>query len=41
MVEPPFLQAVLRHTNGNRAAAAKTLGIDRGTLRDRLRPRAP
>lgn len=36
-VEPPLLQAVLRHTGGNRAAAAKRLGIDRGTLRQRLR----
>lgn len=36
-VEPVFLQAVLRYTDGNRAAAAKRLGIDRGTLRERLR----
>ena len=37
VVEPPLLRAVLRHTGGNRAAAAKRLGIDRGTLRQRLR----
>ncbi|MEX0819764.1 MAG: sigma-54 dependent transcriptional regulator, partial [Pirellulaceae bacterium] len=36
-VEPVFLRAVLRYTDGNRAAAAKRLGIDRGTLRERLR----
>ena len=41
LVEPPFLRAVLRHTKGNRAAAAKRLGIDRGTLRDRLRQPEP
>ncbi|QEG43769.1 sigma-54-dependent transcriptional regulator [Roseimaritima ulvae] len=35
--EPALLEAVLKHTGGNRAKAAEMLGIHRGTLRDRLR----
>ncbi|TWT65974.1 sigma-54-dependent transcriptional regulator [Allorhodopirellula solitaria] len=36
-IEPALLRVVLTHTGGNRAKAAETLGIHRGTLRDRLR----
>jgi two-component system nitrogen regulation response regulator GlnG len=36
-VEPTLLETVLKHTDGNRLAAAELLGIHRGTLRDRLR----
>lgn len=37
LVEPPVLTAVLSACNGNRAAAARMLGIDRTTLRSKLR----
>jgi two-component system nitrogen regulation response regulator GlnG len=37
MVEPPLLEAVLRHCDGNRAAAAQLLGLHRGTLRQKMR----
>lgn len=36
-VEPPVLNAVLAACHGNRAAAARMLGIDRTTLRSKLR----
>jgi two-component system nitrogen regulation response regulator GlnG len=36
VVEPPLLKAVLLHCGGNRAAAAKALGIHRATLRQKL-----
>jgi len=36
-VEPPLLRAVLDQCAGNRAAAAQRLGIDRATLRLKLR----
>jgi DNA-binding NtrC family response regulator len=36
VVEPPLLQAALLHCGGNRAAAAKMLGIHRATLRQKL-----
>ena len=37
LVEPPLLQAALERSAGNRAAAAELLGIDRATLRQKLR----
>ncbi|HET6426218.1 MAG TPA: helix-turn-helix domain-containing protein, partial [Planctomycetaceae bacterium] len=37
VVEPPMLTAVLLACHGNRAAAARMLGIDRTTLRTKLR----
>ena len=36
-VEPPLLQIVLEHTGGNQSRAAEILGLDRGTLRKKLR----
>jgi len=36
-VEPPLLQSVLASTGQNRTAAAKLLGLDRATLRGKLR----
>lgn len=36
-IEPPLMQVVLNHVQGNRGKAAEMLGIHRGTLRDRLR----
>jgi two-component system nitrogen regulation response regulator GlnG len=39
IVEPPLLKAVLAHCGGNRAAAAKILGIHRATLRQKLTER--
>ncbi|MEM8668403.1 MAG: sigma-54 dependent transcriptional regulator [Planctomycetota bacterium] len=35
--EPSVLRVALEHTKGNRAAAAKVLGIHRGTLREKLK----
>lgn len=35
-VEKPLLEVVLRESKGNLSLAAKTLGINRGTLRTRL-----
>ena len=35
-VERPMIEAVLEHTDGNQTAAAKILGISRGTLRKKL-----
>ena len=35
-VEKPLLEIVLRESKGNVSLAAKTLGINRGTLRTRL-----
>jgi Fis family transcriptional regulator len=35
-VEPPLIEEVLRHTNGNQSRAAKILGITRNTLRSKL-----
>jgi two-component system nitrogen regulation response regulator GlnG len=37
LVEPPLLEAVLRHCHGNRAAAAHLLGLHRATLRQKMR----
>ncbi len=36
-VEVPLLETVLRHTRGNQSKAAVILGINRGTLRKKLR----
>jgi Fis family transcriptional regulator len=36
-VEKPLLRAVLHYTNGNQSEAAEVLGINRGTLRKKLR----
>jgi two-component system nitrogen regulation response regulator GlnG len=36
VIEPPLLKAALLHCGGNRAAAAKMLGIHRATLRQKL-----
>jgi Fis family transcriptional regulator len=39
-VEKPLFETVLHHTNGNMSQAATLLGINRGTLRKRLREQA-
>ena len=36
-VERPLLEVVLKHTRGNQTKAAEILGINRGTLRKKLR----
>jgi len=36
-VEEPLLQAVLKYTNGNQSKASEVLGINRGTLRKKLK----
>ena len=36
-VEKPLFRAVLDYTNGNQSEAAEILGINRGTLRKKLR----
>ena len=36
-VEAPLLEAVLDHTDGNQSKAAQVLGINRGTLRKKLK----
>jgi len=36
-VEKPLLEAVLEHTKGNQSRAAEYLGLNRGTLRKKLR----
>ncbi len=36
-VEKPLFKAVLDYTNGNQSEAAEILGINRGTLRKKLR----
>ena len=36
-VERPLFQAVLEYTKGNQSEAAEILGINRGTLRKKLR----
>ncbi|MDX1513879.1 MAG: DNA-binding transcriptional regulator Fis [Gammaproteobacteria bacterium] len=36
-VEAPLLEAVLEHTRGNLTRAAAILGINRGTLRKKLK----
>ena len=36
-MEAPLLEAVLKHTSGNQSHAAIMLGINRGTLRKKLK----
>ena len=36
-VEAPLFKATLAHTNGNQSQAAEILGINRGTLRKKLK----
>jgi Fis family transcriptional regulator len=36
-VEPPLLEIVMKFTGGNQTKAATILGINRGTLRKKLR----
>lgn len=36
-VEPPLLEAVLRHTDFNQSKASIMLGMNRGTLRKKLK----
>lgn len=36
-VEPPLLEIVMQFTDGNQTRAAEILGINRGTLRKKLR----
>jgi len=36
-VEPPLLEIVMRFTGGNQTKAAAILGLNRGTLRKKLR----
>ncbi len=36
-VEAPLLEAVMNHTCGNQSSAAEILGVNRGTLRKKLR----
>ena len=36
-IEQPLLESVLEHTGGNQSRAAEYLGLNRGTLRKKLR----
>ena len=36
-IEPPLLKTVLQYTQGNQTRAADILGLDRGTLRKKLK----
>jgi Fis family transcriptional regulator len=36
-VEQPLLEIVMRHVDGNQSRAAQCLGINRGTLRKKLK----
>jgi Fis family transcriptional regulator len=36
-VEAPLLRATLEHTNGNQSRTAEILGINRGTLRKKIK----
>ncbi len=36
-VEQPLFEAILEHTKGNQSRAAELLGLNRGTLRKKLR----
>ena len=37
LIERQLITRVLRHTGGNQVQAAKILGIDRGSLRSKIR----
>lgn len=36
-VEAPLFKAIMEHTNGNQSMAAQMLGLNRGTLRKKLK----
>jgi Fis family transcriptional regulator, factor for inversion stimulation protein len=36
-VETPLMEAVLKHTDGNQSEAATMLGLNRGTLRKKMK----
>lgn len=36
-IEQPLFEAILEHTKGNQSRAAEMLGLNRGTLRKKLR----
>ncbi len=36
-IEQPLFEAILEHTKGNQSKAAEMLGLNRGTLRKKLR----
>lgn len=36
-VEAPLLKTIMEHTNGNQSMAAQMLGLNRGTLRKKLK----
>lgn len=36
-IEQPLFEAILEHTKGNQSRAAEILGLNRGTLRKKLR----
>ena len=36
-IEQPLFEAILEHTRGNQSRAAELLGLNRGTLRKKLR----
>jgi Fis family transcriptional regulator len=36
-IEQPLFEAILEHTKGNQSRAAELLGLNRGTLRKKLR----
>ena len=37
VMEKPLLEVVMQHTNGNQTQAAELLGINRNTLRQKLK----
>jgi Fis family transcriptional regulator, factor for inversion stimulation protein len=36
-IEPPLFKAIMKHTKNNQSNTAKMLGINRGTLRKKLK----